>query len=152
MNHSKLVNAKMARSMMRRSNDEMELVGTFEEEVDLRKYWHILDKYKFRILAPALMVAVLAAVIVFAMRPVYRSTATLMIEAQPAKVLSIEEVYESDTSKSEYFKTQFEILKSRDLAEKVIDKLKLAENPEFNKGHRGKGLSLEASGLVGCSR
>jgi succinoglycan biosynthesis transport protein ExoP len=133
MNDAKLVNAKMARSLMRRSNDEMELVGAFEVEVDLRKYWDILDKYKFRILAPALMVAVLAALIVFAMHPVYRSTATLMIEAQPAKVLSIEEVYESDTSKSEYFKTQFEILKSRDLAQKVIDKLKLAENPEFNK-------------------
>jgi len=133
MNRSELVNAEMVRSMMRRSNNEMELMGGFEEGIDLRNYWHILDKYKFRILAPALMVAVLAALIVFAMDPVYRSTATFMIEAKPAKVLSIEEVYEIDAAQNEYFQTQFEILKSRDLAQKVIDKLKLAKTPEFNE-------------------
>ena len=135
MNRSELVNAKIVRtSMMRRSNDEMEVVGAFEEAIDLKTYWHILQKYKWRILALAFMVALLAALIVFAMHPVYRSTATLMVEAQHAKVLSsIEEVYEIDTSKDEYFQTQFEILKSMDLAQKVIDKLKLAENPEFNR-------------------
>jgi polysaccharide biosynthesis transport protein len=139
--HSELVNPQiMVRSMMRRSNDEMELVDGFEEGIDLRKYWHILDKYKFRILAPALMVAVLAALIVFAMHPVYRSTATFMIEAKPAKVLSIEEVYEMDASQTEYFQTQFDIFKSRDLARKVIDKLKLAKTPEFNEPSLWKEL------------
>lgn len=143
MNHSELVSAKMVHtSMIRRSNDEMELVDALKEEIDLRKYWHILYKYKFRILAPALAVAVLAALIVFPMHPVYRSTATFMIEAKPAKVLSIEEVYEMDASQNEYFQTQFEILKSRDLAQKVIDKLKLAMNPEFNKQDTAKKDSL----------
>ena len=80
-----------------------------------------------------MFVTVLTILVVFSMKPVYRATATLMIESQQANVVSIEEVYGLDKSNSEYYLTQFEIIKSRKLAEKVVKKLNLQDHPEFNQ-------------------
>lgn len=120
-------------SEVRRPVDNTDFVDVFEDEsIDLRQYWRILQKYKWIILGLASMATLLAALIVSGMKPVYRSTATLLVEARQAKVLSAEDVYQMDAARGEYFQTQFEILKSRDLARKVIEKLNLVENPEFN--------------------
>ncbi|MDH5259046.1 MAG: polysaccharide biosynthesis tyrosine autokinase, partial [Gammaproteobacteria bacterium] len=60
------------------------------------------------------------------------ATATLLIESKEAKVVSIEEMYGLDTRNAGYYETQFEILKSRELSEKVIKTLNLASHPEFD--------------------
>ena len=105
----------------------------FEEEdsIDLRHYWRIVMQFKWQILLLALTVTALATLMVFNMDKIYRSTATMLVEGKQNKLLSIEEVYSMDTSRSEYFQTQFEILKSPDLARRVIRELKLADNAEF---------------------
>ena len=73
----------------------------------------------------------LAAFAVFAMTPIYQASATILIESQQANVVSIEQVYGLDTRNLQYFKTQFEILKSRPLVEDVISALQLSEYPEY---------------------
>ena len=103
-----------------------------EESFDLLEYWRTITKRKWSILGLALAVALLAALVVFAIRPTYRSTAMLLIEAQKNKVVGIEEVYSGMSANREYFQTQAEILKSRELAAKVVQKLKLATHPEFD--------------------
>ena len=102
-----------------------------EQEIDLKVYWHIVKRHLWSILGLATMVALLATLIVFDMPPVYQSTASLMIESQQSKVLMMGDAYDIQSANDEYFETQNEIIKSRDLAQKVIDKLKLAENPKF---------------------
>ena len=62
---------------------------------------------------------------------VYRATSSLLIKASRDNTVSIDSVYSLDTSREDYFLTQFEILKSRAITEKVIDELKLALHPEF---------------------
>ncbi|WP_415893557.1 GumC family protein [Neptuniibacter sp. PT8_73] len=104
-----------------------------EDVIDLREYWLTISRHKWGILGFAFLVTLLTILIVFSMRPVYRATATLLIEAQEAQVVSIEEVYGLDSGNQEYFLTQFEILKSRKLAESVMRKLDLANHPEFNE-------------------
>jgi len=101
-----------------------------DEAVDLSRYWHIVQNKKWSILGVALLITVLVGLSVSSMKPVYRSTATLKIEYQQPKILSFQEVYGVDNS-SEYIQTQIEMLKSRDLARRVIDQLKLGERPEF---------------------
>ena len=64
-----------------------------EDEIDLRYYWRVIFQQRWNIVALAMVFSILAALTVLAMRPVFRSTLTLMIESQEAKVLSIEEVY-----------------------------------------------------------
>ena len=102
-----------------------------EQEIDLRQYWRIVSRYKWGILGLAIAITVLATLIVFSMDPVYRSTVTLLIEQKQAKVITIEEVYGLDGSNKEYLQTQFEILKSRELAARVVRELKLETHPEF---------------------
>jgi len=102
-----------------------------EEVIDLRKYFAVINRAKWRILLLAILVAALTVFVVLNMKPLFSSKATLLIEAQQAKAVKIEEVYGINSMQQEYYLTQFEILKSRSIAETVIDRLQLAEHPDF---------------------
>lgn len=103
-----------------------------EEKLDILEYWRTISKRKNQILAFGLAFALLAAVIVFVMTPIYRATVTVMIEVGKAKVVTIEDVYSGATQNREYFQTQVEIIKSREVAIKAIQKAKLWEMDEFD--------------------
>jgi len=136
MNELLAVRAKSRAAIASEANEfgHFEKQDGFEEEkVDLRHYWNVIAQFKWRILLLATMMTLLSTLIVFSMRPVYRSSATLLVEGKQNSLLSIQEVYSIDTSRTEYFQTQFEILKSQDLARKVIQQMRLAEHPEFKK-------------------
>jgi len=121
-----------------------------EESFDLLEYWRTVAKRKWSILGLALAVALLAALVVFAIRPTYRSTAVLLIEAQKNKVVGIEEVYSGMSANREYFQTQAEILKSRELAAKVVQKLKLATHPEFDPRQQEPPFWKRWLGMIGA--
>ncbi len=101
-----------------------------EQEVDLRQFWSVISRNKWAILGLSGAASLLAALLVFAMTPIYTASVTILIESQQANVVSIEEVYGLDTRNQQYYKTQFEILKSRPLVENVIDTLQLPKYPE----------------------
>ncbi len=104
-----------------------------DDEIDLRQYWLTLMRHKWGIVGFSLLVTLLTALVVFSLEPIYRATATLLIESKQAKVVSIEEMYGLDSSGNEYYQTQFEILKSRKLAEIVVRQYDLDRHPEFNR-------------------
>lgn len=114
-----------------------------EEKLELLEYWRSVLKRKKQIIGFGLVVALLAIVIVLVMTPVYRSTATVLIEANKSKLLSIEDVYSGISQNREHFQTQVEIIKSREVAVRTIEKLKLWEHEEFDP--RAKEGSLLAS-------
>lgn len=89
------------------------------------------------------MASLVAVLVVFAMTPVYRASVTILIESEPANVISIEEVYGLDTQTQQYFATQFEILNSRPLVEDVVAALGLDSNPEFTDGEQGEWLGID---------
>lgn len=111
-----------------------------EEIIDLTHYWRVLLLQKWNILAVVVVVTLAAALIAFSLTPIYRSTVTILIENQETKVLSIEDVYGLNTSSKEYLLTQFEILKSRELAERVVDRLQLTTHPLFDPRQKEPGL------------
>lgn len=116
-----------------------------EVEIDLRQYWRIVTRYKWGILGLAFAITVLATLIVFSIQPVYRASTTLLIEQKQAKVVTIQEVYDMDGGGKEYLQTQFEILKSRDLAARVVRELKLDQHPEFApaKSEKESGFAID---------
>ena len=79
---------------------------SIEQIIDLRHYFSVLKKYIWRIGSLAVVVALLTAVIALNMTPVYRSTATLLIESQQNKAVSFAEVYGLDSNRKEYYLTQ----------------------------------------------
>eukprot|EP01093_Parvamoeba_rugata_P011732 TRINITY_DN326_c0_g1_i2.p1 TRINITY_DN326_c0_g1~~TRINITY_DN326_c0_g1_i2.p1 ORF type:complete len:747 (-),score=180.21 TRINITY_DN326_c0_g1_i2:3344-5584(-) len=99
--------------------------------IDLSYYFSIVNRTKWRILGLAFVITMLAALIALSMTPFYKATSSLLIESEETNVVSIEQVYGLDASKQEYFETQYEILKSRHIAEKVVDKLDLTNHPIY---------------------
>lgn len=103
-----------------------------EDAIDLRHYWSVISRYKWGILGLSLAVTIAVVFLVSAMRPVYTASATLMIEQKQGKTLtSLDDVYGSDIAGKEYLQTQFEILKSRELASRVVRELNIAQHPDF---------------------
>jgi len=117
-----------------------------EEKLEILEYWRTVLKRKKQILSFGLVFAMLAAAIVFAMTPIYRSTVTLMIESDKAKVVTIDDVYSGVSQNREYFQTQVEIIKSREVAIRAIQKAQLWETEEFDP--RPKGESILTNFLV----
>lgn len=115
-----------------------------EDVIDLRLYWGIINRSKRGILGLAFVVCVLAVVIVSRLTPVYSAAATLLIESDEANVVSIEEVYGIDSSQREYYQTQFEILNSRKLAERVVRDLEIARHVEYARKESDSGLSWKS--------
>ena len=97
--------------------------------IDLQHHVRTVRKHRLPIIAFTTAVTLLAVFYVYAVTPVYRATATLLIEEQKANIVSIEELYGVDTANEDYYQTQFELLKSRSLAKRVIEDLDLWRDP-----------------------
>lgn len=102
-----------------------------DDDIDFRHYIDVVDRKKWAILGLAGIVSLITLLVTLAITPIYQASATLLIESKSTNLVSIEEVYGFDTGARQYYETQFEILKSRPLAERVIRRLSLTENPVF---------------------
>jgi succinoglycan biosynthesis transport protein ExoP len=104
-----------------------------DETLDLVRYARAVSRNKWSILALVISLGILATLIAHSLTPIYRGTATILIESNKPKLVSIDEVYNQLAgATAQFFQTQAEILKSRDLAAKLSQRLKLAEHPAFD--------------------
>ncbi|MFC5694237.1 GumC family protein [Pseudomonas sp. GCM10022186] len=116
-------------------------------EIDLVKIWRTLWHRKWSILTLVVVVTMVAVLAAFSITPIYRAAATLIIEEKAAKVVSIEKIYGLEGAGSEYLQTQFELMKSRALAERVVRHLNLTVHPEFDPRQQPKPL-IDVRGLL----
>jgi succinoglycan biosynthesis transport protein ExoP len=97
------------------------------DEVDLLSYWRILVKRKWTVLASLAIVLATALVGTLLMTPIYRASATLQIDRDTMQVVQIEGMPQVEGSgANDFYQTQYELLKSRALAERVVGQLGLA--------------------------
>lgn len=101
-------------------------------KIDWSAYWRSVRKRRWPILLAAAVLTVLAAFYAQSIKPVFRSTTTLLIESGKTKILSIEEVYNGVSQDREYYQTQVEILRSRDVALRTVIATQLWDEPEFD--------------------
>jgi capsular exopolysaccharide synthesis family protein len=75
--------------------------------------------------------------------PVYDATARLLIDPESPHVVSFEEVVEPNAAKLDYYQTQRGILRSRMLARRTLDTLRLWDHPAFapERGLLGRGIA-----------
>ena len=106
---------------------------------DVVRYLRVLNRYKWGILLVVIAVGMLAAMYASTLRPIYRSTATLMLEISKPKIVTNAELYEAfNGAQRDYFLTQFEVIKSRDLAERLVRVMQLTKHPEYSPRERGR--------------
>lgn len=88
---------------------------------DARQYWAMIHKRR-GIVATCVGVCLLAAVLYnYTTRPVYQATAQILIEPDVPKVLP-KEISDLDVG-ADYLQTEYQLLKGRTLAEKVVERL-----------------------------
>ncbi len=102
------------------------------EEIHLRDYLRVLAKRKWLIGAVFMLILASTTLFTFTMDPVYEAVSKIVIEKENPNVVSIQEVFEMDGADSDYAQTQFEILQSRSVARKVVERLALGQSEEFN--------------------
>ena len=107
------------------------------ESLDLVRYWRAVARNKWRILGLVVLVGLLAHLYSLSLPLVYRATATVMVEGSRPKGVTMEELYVAYGGTSrDYYLTQFEIMKSREFAEKLVRVMGLTKHAEFDGRNR----------------
>ncbi len=106
--------------------------GSALEQLDLQHYLRILRKFKLPITLFTAAITALAAYYAYTATPVYSATSTLLIESQANSPITFEQLVGAETENTEYYQTQYELLRSRGLAQRVAERLNLWEHPEFS--------------------
>ena len=102
-----------------------------ERKMELMEYWRSITKRKWAIGALTVAVAGLAAVVSMAVQPVFKASATVLIESGKGKSVAVEEVY-SLGQQREHFQTQIELLKSREVALRSARVLRLWDHENYD--------------------
>ena len=101
-----------------------------QQEVHLSQYWNVIRK-RWKVAAAILLVVMLGTFLAsYFSKPLYRSTIQIEIEEENRNV-TIEDLFGIATSDQEFLQTQYVLLRSRGLAQRVIDDHKLLSDPEF---------------------
>ncbi|KAF1687190.1 exopolysaccharide biosynthesis protein [Pseudoxanthomonas broegbernensis] len=96
-----------------------------DDTIDLLAYWRIIVKRRWLILGILGGVVAVALVATLMATPIYRATAVLQIERQSQQVVQSGELGIPTGVDPEFLTTQIGLLKSRTLAERVVDDLDL---------------------------
>jgi capsular exopolysaccharide synthesis family protein len=99
-----------------------------EDEIDLLAYWHILVKRRWLVLSILAGVVALALLKTLMATPIYRATTVLQLEKAGTQVVQVEGIQpDSDPYgwDPDFLQTQYELIQSRSLAERVANELNL---------------------------
>lgn len=103
-----------------------------EKVIGLNDIYLMMCRNKWKIIGLPLAFSVIAAFVAVRMKEVYLASTTVLIETNRPRILSIDDVYSGDAGGKEYLLTQFAILGSRELAERVVVKMDLRTHPLFD--------------------
>ena len=116
--------------------------------VQIKDYLRIIQKRKWLVIIFFSLLVVTGIVRAARMEPVYRVTAKLLIEREVPKVVEIQAVIAMEALWEDYYRTQYEVIKSRSLIREVIIEKKLWENPEFKGGGRTPSVIESVIGKI----
>lgn len=115
-----------------------------EAGFNLADFLRMLRVRRGIIVGTAVTVVVVAMIVVLQMTPLYSGHAVVMLDEQKNKVEDVGAVLSGLPTDQASIQNQVQILTSRELAGRVIDKLNLDRDPEFNTNLAPGWLSLLA--------
>lgn len=104
------------------------------EKNSVREYFRIIRRHKWIVLATLVVLVTIVTIGTMLTKPVYRAEAKLEIGRETERVAQGRQILELESASvfnPFFLQTQVDILHSRDLARRVIQKLNLSENDEF---------------------
>lgn len=123
------------------------VVGREQAEVPaLLQYWHVIVRWKWVIASIIAAAMLLGVVVTFLMTAQYTATARLEIAREEQNVTQVKGVDEVQAQQNlEFYQTQYSLLRSRSLAERVVRRLRLASNDGFFESSGAGGLLAAAT-------
>ena len=124
-NKMEVFTAREVRAEQRRALQGAIRPATMEKPPDLLAWWRVIRKRRWTVLTAfsVLFVTVLAGSIYE--KPVYRAKALIEIDKEDPSVANPQELFQLDEVSDAYLETQYKVLASDDLAERVIHQLGL---------------------------
>jgi len=116
-----------------------------EKEIHLSDYLRIINKRRYYIVAFTIIVFAIVAIVTFNMTPQYRATTKLIIEDMKQDSLSRDS--RESRKDPEFRATQYEIIKSKSVARKVVKQLSLNEKYASYFVNNENGKSAKKAGL-----
>jgi capsular exopolysaccharide synthesis family protein len=107
-------------------------------------YLRTIYKHRWVAATAFTLVFVYAAIRTFTATPIYEGRAQLLVESVNPSVVNFKEVVQQDNYNYDFYPTQYAILKSRSLARRTIDALKMWDSPEFGGGPEPDGNKTSA--------
>ncbi len=108
-----------------------------DHEINLNDIFQVLKifrKRKWAFLGFVFACVALGSIYCYTARPVYQSDAIILIGTKTSDSFGDDKGFEEiDPTKTDYYKTQYAMIKSKSLAKRVINKLNLVESDEFKK-------------------
>ena len=118
-------------------------------ELNLQEAFRTLARRKLQIFAVFIILTSIVVFVVSQIAPLYTGTAELVFEAQPAATVDFEAALRGQPHDEASILSQIEVLRSRNLALKVVQDLQLDTEPEFNVSLREQS---EISLFIGSLR
>lgn len=102
-----------------------------ESTIDFSRLLKSTKKNWWKILAFAVVVTGISTPFILKLTPKYEAYATVLLKAELTNPTTFEKVVDFDSTRKEYYETQYQLLKSRRVITQVVDDLKLYKNQEF---------------------
>jgi polysaccharide biosynthesis transport protein len=101
--------------------------------IDFRRIVAAFYRNRFQVAAILILCVAAAIFVTLSTTPIYRASATVQIDSQAARVVKsdAEDAPPVDYDTEMFLQTQLDVLKSRSIAQQVVDNLKLAASNEF---------------------
>jgi len=116
-----------------------------ESPLDLRYYLDVVWRGRALIAAAAAAGLGLGLLVGFLQTPQYQAASLLQIEPPTPAFMSVADALVGGGSyyqNADFYNTQFKILRSRGVADRVVERLKLADRPPFKEGPDAGGTFL----------
>lgn len=104
---------------------------------DVREVLRTINRRKWLILMVVAAVVGIAAGVLSQLTPRYTATTLVMLDTRKTKVTDVEAVVSGLTTDVAALQSEVELLRSRTMMGRVVDKLNLVQDPEFNGRLRG---------------
>lgn len=108
-----------------------------EDTVNLYDYLEVVQRRKWILISTLIIIFSSVTIATFRQASTYRATAVISINVNLPSVIPFQSPYPEESNYynfyhiRDYFRTQYEILQSRDIARRVLDSLNLRSSPRF---------------------
>jgi capsular exopolysaccharide synthesis family protein len=116
------------------------------DEYSFHAYWEILRKRRGTVFTVAFIITISVTLVVFRMKPVYRATARMEVQAETPQLQTLNELNTGARADDAFLQTQVDLLQNNNLAWETIQQLGLAAGyPEISAGGKGGPASTDRS-------